>query len=363
MTISSEATHFLTVDELGQVFDSTNAEAPVLFPPQTSERKLMQFYSGLELNEKASLKTHIDAIEHYVESFDAPIVIQNFNLKGRDCMAKGLLSAQTTTGFTETVDLNRILVDEWDRFYGLSRKNIPFVLCDEAQNELFELCDEYDDDSLTYKGVVYQTNKLYPDQAPVEKNNYWNQVYQDEAKPRWDLNQASPVLIDMLPRLKLPKARILVLGCGFGHDAAFFAQNGHIVTAVDFSPLAIAGAKERYGHLTNIRWQTADALNLPPEFHESFDLVFEHTCFCAINPIHRQKLVQAWLRCLATNGTLFAVFFSMFKFQGPPFGATEWEVRKRLGARFQFLFWNRWRKSIPGRMGRELFVYARKKSL
>lgn len=360
--MSSETTNFLTVDEFGQVFESTNADAPVLLLPNSPELRLKQFYDNLELNEKASLKTKIDAVDYYVEAFDAPIVIQHLSHRHPETLNNAQLPARTTTGFAQVVDLNRLFVDEWDRFYGLNPKNIPFVLSNEAQNELFELCDEYSDESLTFKNSVYQTSKIYPDEAPVEKNNYWDQVYQDEAKPGWDLNQASPVLIDMFPRLKLPKSRILVLGCGFGHDAAFFAQNGHLVTAVDFSPLAIAGARERYGHLSNIRWQTADALHLPTEFHESFDLVFEHTCFCAINPIQRQKLVQTWLQCLVPNGTLFAVFFSMFKFQGPPFGVTEWEVRKRLNSRFQFLFWNRWRKSVPGRMGRELFVYARKKS-
>ncbi|MFN7904791.1 MAG: class I SAM-dependent methyltransferase, partial [Pseudobdellovibrionaceae bacterium] len=97
-------------------------------------------------------------------------------------------------------------------------------------------------------------------------------------------------------------------------------------------------------------------------FTAAFDVVCEHTCFCALNPSLRKQLVKTWQRCLVPNGTLFGVFFSMFKFQGPPFGATEWEIRKRLGNPFQILFWNRWRKSVPGRMGRELFVYARKKS-
>jgi 2-polyprenyl-3-methyl-5-hydroxy-6-metoxy-1,4-benzoquinol methylase len=41
----------------------------------------------------------------------------------------------------------------------------------------------------------------------------------------------------------MPRCRVLVLGCGEGHDAAFFAQNGHIVTGVDISPEAITRAQ------------------------------------------------------------------------------------------------------------------------
>ena len=354
-----EQNHFLTVDEFGQVFESSNADAQVSLPSLPTNNRLKEFYQHLELTDKAALKSRIDGKTYYVEAFDAPIMIEKLSI---DPSKPETGVVEMTTGFTETFSFSQILVDDWDRFYTVSSRGLPMIFSDEAQNQLFEFCDEYGDDFLKIGGQTYLTQRLYPDLDAVEKNPYWDQVYQEEAKPGWDLNQPSPVLVDMLPRLKLPKSRILVLGCGFGHDAAFFAQNGHLVTAVDFSPLAIEGAKQRYGHLTNIQWHTHDALNLPSQFHAAFDLVFEHTCYCAINPMMRQQLVKTWTRCLVPNGTLFGVFFSMFKFQGPPFGTTEWEIRKRLIPSFQFLFWNRWRKSVPGRMGRELFVYARKKS-
>lgn len=354
-----EQNHFLTVDEFGQVSESPTSETQIPLPSLATNKRLQEFYQNLELTDKSALKSRLEGKTYYVEAFDAPIMIERFSFDSSQ-HSKG--QVETTTGFAESFLLSQVFVDDWDRFYTLNSRSIPMIFSDDAQNSLFEACDEYDDDSFTLAGKTYPTQKLYPDLAEVEKNPYWDQIYQEEEKPGWDLTQPSPVLSDMLPRLKLPKSRILVLGCGYGHDAAFFAQNGHIVTAVDFSPLAIQGAKERYGHLSNIQWHALDALNLPPQFHDSFDVVFEHTCFCAINPALRQQLVKSWEKCLTTNGMLFAVFFSMFKFQGPPFGVTEWEVRKRLNSSFQFLFWNRWRKSVPGRMGRELFVYARKKS-
>ncbi len=357
--MTAEQNHFLTVDEFGQVFESSNADHQVSLPSLPTNKKLQEFYKNLELTEKAALQSAIDGTHYYVEAFDAPIMIESLAMNNS---TSGHASVEMTTGFSESFSFSKVFVDDWDRFYTLSSRSIPMVFSDDAQNALFEKCDEYDDDSFTIEGKTYQTQRLYPDLSQVEKNPYWDQIYQEEPKPGWDLNQPTPVLSDMLPRLKLPKSRILVLGCGYGHDAAFFAQNGHLVTAVDFSPLAIQGAKTRYAHLSNIQWHALDALSLPPEFNQAFDLVFEHTCFCAINPAQRQKLVKTWQNCLVPNGTLFAVFFAMFKFQGPPFGVTEWEVRRRLNSSFQFLFWNRWRKSIPGRMGRELFVYARKKS-
>jgi hypothetical protein len=53
----------------------------------------------------------------------------------------------------------------------------------------------------------------------------------------------------------------------------------------------------------------------------------------------------------------------MYKKQGPPYGGSEWELRQRLKDSFQFVFWGRWQKSLPKRQGKELFVYAQKKSL
>jgi hypothetical protein len=53
----------------------------------------------------------------------------------------------------------------------------------------------------------------------------------------------------------------------------------------------------------------------------------------------------------------------MDKGSAPPFGATEWEIRERLKRSFNFLYWTRWKKSIPRRLGKELVVYAQKKQI
>jgi len=64
---------------------------------------------------------------------------------------------------------------------------------------------------------------------------------------------------------------------------------------------------------------------------------------------------------LHEEGQLMAVFFTMEKRSGPPYGATELEIRKRTENHFHYLFWGRLRNSIERRMGRELFVLAKKR--
>ena len=92
-----------------------------------------------------------------------------------------------------------------------------------------------------------------------------------------------------------------------------------------------------------------------------FDIVIEHTFFCAIHPRQRNEVVQLWKKLLAHGGCVYAVLFTMQKRHAPPFGSSEWELRERFKKDFQVLMWNRWKHSIERREGKELFVYMRKK--
>jgi SAM-dependent methyltransferase len=258
--------------------------------------------------------------------------------------------------------LETLMVDEWDRFHGQTDSLVPFVFSRVAQEKFFDLMDEFDDDSITYQEKNYPVKSYWPDREDLQESNYWENVYHEEKNPGWNLGGPAEALKDMLPRLKLPKSRILVLGCGEGHDAAHFAENGHVVTAVDFSKEAILRAQSLYGHMSNLKFEECDVFQLPQDWIGAFDIIFEHTCYCAINPSLRQNLVKVWERCLHDQGFLMGVFFTMEKHQGPPYGVTEWEIRQRLKSRFHFIFWGRWKKSLPKRQGRELFLYASKKN-
>jgi hypothetical protein len=47
--------------------------------------------------------------------------------------------------------------------------------------------------------------------------------------------------------------------------------------------------------------------------------------------------------------------------EGPPFGATEWEIHELLKKDFDFLYWTRTKASVETRRHRELVVYAGKR--
>lgn len=309
----------------------------------------------LKILDNKILQTTCREQTYIVESFDEPLIAHGVGFKND----QWIIQAQYQTEFS--FSLETLTLDEWDRFHGFNDRSIPFVFSNKAQNQFFDLLDSYSDDSITWQGEEIITPAHWSDEPKVEKENFWTEIYKTEINPGWNIGTASPILIDMVPRLKLPKSRVLVLGCGEGHDAALFANEGHIVTAVDISPEAIARAKKNYAQFENLSFVEKDIFTLPQSWNESFDIVVEHTCYCAINPTLRAQLVKTWNRLLAPGGSLLGIFFTMEKRMGPPFGTTEWEVRERLKKTYDFLFWGRWRNSLPSRQGRELFVFARKK--
>lgn len=341
--------NFLTINENGDIFKDDSPDSPIGDP-----NSIQEIHQNLHLDEKFTLKTELNTEEYIVESFDHALQVKALEFKNGSV----LLQTKQNTLF-QAEDL-KWSVDEWDRFNGLTTSGAPFVLTKKAQEQLFNSVSSFDDEGFSFENKYISTPPYYIDTPLIDRPNYWMDIYKTDGNPNWNLNTAAVAFKDMLPRLKLPKSRILVLGAGEGHDAALFAEAGHVVTAVDFSKQAVHIGQQKYQGLTNLSFYESNIFHLPQEWNHSFDLVVEHTCFCAIPPHQRNELVRLYRRMLHEEGQLLAVFFAMDKRSGPPYGATEWEIRKRTQDSFQYLFWGRLRNSLPNRLGRELFVLGKK---
>lgn len=188
--------------------------------------------------------------------------------------------------------------------------------------------------------------------------DYWNQVYLDESKPGWDLGGPSPLLEELLelaPALA-PGARLAVPGCGFGHDAAELARLGFEAWGIDFAPLALEGARARYGNAAT--WSGEDWFTgaFPP-----FDAIFDHTCFVAMEPARRGAYLDATRERLKPGGLWLGAFFHDTQGrEGPPFAIPREELRSLAVARFDILSLADALRSHPRRLGREFLVVARK---
>ena len=162
----------------------------------------------------------------------------------------------------------------------------------------------------------------------------WDERWKKADTP-WDMNAPAPPLVAAVARGDVaPPARVLVPGCGSGNDARFLAARGFDVVGIDISETALAKARELAAK-DGVRAEFALVdLFAPPRSLGAFDVVWEHTCFCAIDPSRRDEYVDAVAASLRPRGRLFGLFFLIRPETGPPFGATIEEIRARFARRF-----------------------------
>ncbi len=152
----------------------------------------------------------------------------------------------------------------------------------------------------------------------------WEARWQAGDTP-WDKGTAAPPLVDWLARHPV-SGRVLVPGCGSGHDVRALAAAGADVLGLDLSPTALAHAAS-FPPVAGERYRLENLFTLPPELHGTFDAVFEHTCFCAIDPARRADYVAAVHAALRPGGHLLAIFYlDPGPEPGPPHGVTPAEL-------------------------------------
>ena len=196
----------------------------------------------------------------------------------------------------------------------------------------------------------------------VNHPEYWDRIYREE-HPRWDLGGATPVFENWLnKRNHFGTGRIAILGCGNGHDALLFAENGFDVTAIDFAPEPLRFLEANIpAQQKNIQLLKADLFHLPDGYKGYFDFVLEYTCYCAIDPERRNEYVEAVSRMLKPQGVLVALFFPTDgRPDGPPYAVRYEEIEEKFAHRFKFVMDEIPIESVPKRLGKERFVVLQK---
>jgi SAM-dependent methyltransferase len=133
----------------------------------------------------------------------------------------------------------------------------------------------------------------------------------------------NPVLVRELDGLAVGDLRTLVVGCGYGDDAAFLARAGARVTAFDVSPSAVARCRDRFPDL-DVTWVAADAVSPPREWESAYDLVVEIFTLQVLPTAEREAAGFALGRCVATGGRLF-VYCRAREPEDPP-GSMPWPL-------------------------------------
>jgi len=187
----------------------------------------------------------------------------------------------------------------------------------------------------------------------------WDQRYETGDTP-WDKGRAHPSLAEVIGIQEDFAGAILVPGCGRGWDVRDLALRfpAAVVTGVDLSVMAIGSAAEVCKDLPNVRLKLADFLNPESLSGPPADLIWEHTCFCALSPDRRAEYVASCARMLAPGGRLVGLFFLNMDDagSGPPWNTPEDELQRLFERQFEVETPQPVAATFKGREGEERLV-------
>src|SRR5687767_7549806 len=105
----------------------------------------------------------------------------------------------------------------------------------------------------------------------VRAPDFWEQRYQ-EGRTGWDQGGPTPEFVAYLEGPQAPASgKILVVGCGKGHDVLLFARHGFDALGVDFAPSAVdigTEAAKEAGLSDRAQFEQADIFDLPARYPE-----------------------------------------------------------------------------------------------
>jgi methyl halide transferase len=146
--------------------------------------------------------------------------------------------------------------------------------------------------------------------------------------------------------------RILIPGCGSGHEAEYLLKQGfQDVTVIDIAPLAVERIKLYLSDYQSIKIICADFFTHSGEYN----LILEQTFFCALDPALRTKYVQKMSELLTQNGKLVGLLFGVQFPKNPPFGGSREEYLTLFSDKFKINFIEPCYNSVKPREGNELF--------
>lgn len=187
---------------------------------------------------------------------------------------------------------------------------------------------------------------------------FWSGRY-SEGKTGWDIGKISTPLKTYIDQLSNKNLRILVPGCGKGHEAAYLWEQGFKNTfVVDLAQAPLDLLREAIPEIPKNHLVHGNFFELKGEF----DLILEQTFFCALSPSLRKKYAEKMHELLVDGGKLVGLLFDFpLTEDGPPFGGNKEEYLTYFEPHFEIAIMERACNSIQPRSGRELFVKLEKK--
>lgn len=112
---------------------------------------------------------------------------------------------------------------------------------------------------------------------------------------------------DVLPEVtaRMPRARLLDVGCGTGYSAKWFAEQGYVVDACDLSEGMLTEARTHYAHERVTYYQDAlPELATTRAKGHSYDMIVLSAVWMHIDPSRRAQALENLMRVAAPGATL-----------------------------------------------------------
>ena len=182
--------------------------------------------------------------------------------------------------------------------------------------------------------------------------SFWEARYQNN-QTGWDVGYIATPLKDYIDQLSDKDTKILIPGAGNSHEAEYLWNNGFKnIYILDIAEHPLLNFKTRIPDFPESQLIHDDFFKI----RDTFDLIIEHTFFCALNPELREKYALKMHDLLNANGKLIGLLFDFdLTKEGPPFGGNIEEYSSYFSKCFSIKTLERAYNSIKPRQDRELF--------
>lgn len=185
----------------------------------------------------------------------------------------------------------------------------------------------------------------------------WQEAWEEQRTP-WDAGQSAPALVELVEAGDLPAGQALVPGAGSGYDVLTLAAPNRRAVGLDLA----TGARRRFAQLRDEKgvpaeqaeMVVADFFDWQPD--EPFDLIFDYTFLCAIEPEMRPRWVERIDELLAPDGELVTLIFPVVDKDpddGPPYPMSPELLESLLEPHLNAHYLEPVEHSHPGREGKE----------
>lgn len=179
---------------------------------------------------------------------------------------------------------------------------------------------------------------------------FWDERFERAFTP-WDKGGVPEQLRGFVA--KSQPSTVLIPGCGAAYELVYFCEAGSDATAIDFSPAAVALARQTAGQWRE-RVVEADFFAYAPP--PGLAMIYERAFLCALPPAMRAQVVKRWAQLLPSGGLLAGYFFFDDAPTGPPFGISRAQLDQLLAEDFECVEDARVADSIPVFAGKERWM-------